>query len=233
MDRQESSRKIRRRDEERLIKIASESLSFDFANPERLECPGSAALKALARRRLSNLKTDELVDHVATCAPCFAEYSRYRDERRRQSIVELISVFVLVAICVGLFVRFARFAIPFIRPNIATEARTRVVTLDLRDSSPARSAADQTPPAPKRLTRGDLELSIHLPIGTDDGTYSIELKSLDGASVVSATGVAHWDGVSEVLLVRFDLRKVRSGEYNLLIRKHQDPSQRVYRLIVG
>ena len=75
-------RKVTRGQERRLLEIASEAVKSDFPNPERLGCPGSAALEAIARHDVSFSEAEDVVDHIATCAPCFAEYTGYRRRSR-------------------------------------------------------------------------------------------------------------------------------------------------------
>ena len=67
-----------RQTEKRLVKMAGEAARNDCPNPERIGCPNSDAVQAIARRRLSFPDFDNLVDHVATCAPCYEEYTRRR-----------------------------------------------------------------------------------------------------------------------------------------------------------
>ena len=222
-----------RREEERLLNLARQTLGSEFPNPERAECPGSEALKALARRRLSKAKTDEIVDHIASCAPCFFEYSRYRREHWQRTIVGLISGCAVLVITVALLLHFSAVRFPRQRATQTAQATPRPVILDLRDSSIARSGDAQNMAVPKTLARDSLDLTIELPIGTEDGDYLLELRpSGDGVSVKGA-GVAAWNGTSEVLRTRLDLRAVAVGEYTLIVQKRGDSSGRAYRVIVG
>jgi len=70
-----------RRAEKRLVKMASEALR-GLPKPERIGCPSSSALEAVVARRLAAPDFDNVVDHIATCAPCFGEYNRQRQRYR-------------------------------------------------------------------------------------------------------------------------------------------------------
>jgi len=65
-----------RRVEKRLIKMLGEAVRANCPNPERIGCPGPDAVEAVVGRRLEFPRFDDAVDHIATCAPCFAEYNR-------------------------------------------------------------------------------------------------------------------------------------------------------------
>ena len=66
------------RTEKRLVRMAGEAAMRDCPNPERIGCPNSAAVDAVVGRHLSYPDFDNVVDHIATCAPCFEEYNRQR-----------------------------------------------------------------------------------------------------------------------------------------------------------
>ena len=71
-----------RRTEKRLVKMAGDAVRDDCPNPARIGCPSSDAVDAVVDRRLVFPDFDNVVDHIATCAPCFEEYNRRRLRRR-------------------------------------------------------------------------------------------------------------------------------------------------------
>jgi hypothetical protein len=107
------------------------------------------------------------------------------------------------------------------------------VILDLRDSSVDRSGDAQNVAPSKTLTRDNLDLTIELPIGTEDGEYLLELRPSGDGAATRATGAAAWNGTAEVIRTHLDLRGVAAGEYTLVVQKRGDPSGRTYRVIVG
>src|SRR5216684_3880832 len=82
-------RNLSRREEKRLIESAANAVKLDFPNPERLGCPGPDALMAIAQRRLSSPETEDIIDHIATCSPCFLEYSQHRKRYRIRVITKM------------------------------------------------------------------------------------------------------------------------------------------------
>ena len=63
-----------------------------------------------------------------------------------------------------------------------------------------------------------LKLTIKLPIGTEDGAYSVQFFTGNDQPFAKATGNAVWDGSAETLISMIDLRKLAPGEYTLAIR---------------
>lgn len=65
-----------------------------------------------------------------------------------------------------------------------------------------------------------LDLTIFLPVGSDGGSY--ELQVIDSAlrSRCSTQGEARIENVVTTLRARVDLRGLASGDYKLAIRRH-------------
>lgn len=208
--------------ERRLIKIATEAITNDFPNPERLLCPESTALRAIARRQLSIPDAEDAIDHIATCAPCFDEYNRHR--RRyllvRRARLALVFLAGIVAISVAWHIgRVNR--VPENQP-IAHQALEPVLaaTLDFRDRTVQRSAEAQRRPEPEtpHLRRALLKLTLLLPIGTEEGAYTVQFWTRNNQPIANETGTMAWDGSAETLITTIDLRKLEPGQYMLAIR---------------
>jgi len=97
----------------------------------------------------------------------------------------------------------------------------RDAVLDFRNRTVNRSDREQTAAeaAAPHLTRALLSLSINLPIGVEDGLYSVQFRNSFGQSVVNAVGTAAWDGSAETLVTAVDLRNLAPGEYILAVRQ--------------
>jgi hypothetical protein len=93
-------------------------------------------------------------------------------------------------------------------------------TLDFSNRTVERSDEVQRRPEPKtpHLKRAMLKLTVRLPIGTEDGAYSVEFWTGNDQPIAKATGNAVWDGSAETLISTIDLRKLAPGEYTLAIR---------------
>jgi len=221
MDEKGADRQFTRREERRLLDLATDYVKLGFPNPERLGCPGSQALKSIAGRHLKFPEAEDIIDHIATCSPCFLEYNAIRRRLRRR----LVSGTALCCV-VGLLLAALiwRLAMPTRTHNepIAHQSPTAIkAVLDFRNRTVKRSDREQDPAeavAP-HLKRVLLNLSINLPIGVEDGFYSVQFRNQFGESVVNAEGKAAWDGSAETLVTAVDLRNLAPGEYILAVRR--------------
>jgi hypothetical protein len=233
MEEKDTAKHFTRRDEQRLLKIATDSLRSDFPNSERHGCPGSEALQAIAGRHLEFPETDDLVDHIATCSPCFLEYSAHRRRYR----LRLVGGTALCCVA-GLLLTalFWRLAMPMRSRNetVAQLPPTALkAVLDFRNRTVERSDRRESPnePSAPHLRRALLDLSIELPIGVEDGLYSVQFRNPLGQTVVNTTGTAAWDGAAETLATAVDLRSLAPGEYILAIRSGTS-AWRVYPVVL-
>jgi hypothetical protein len=215
--------KFGRRNETDLLRVATEALPSDFPNPERLSCPEASTLQAIAGRRLSLPDVDDVVDHIATCSPCFAAYSVYRKENRSRSYRRRYAATVIVlAVVIASWYLGRKALSPTQRsPQQIAEVAPLAAVLDFRNSTAERS--DQTPlprsqEAP-HLRRSLLNLEIKLPLGTEDGSYAIQFRNNAGGITAQSTGVAKWDGATEALSAQIDLRTIEPGQYTVAVRK--------------
>jgi hypothetical protein len=215
--------KFDRRDEIDLVTAAREALPSDFPNPERINCPEASTLEAIAARRLSDPDIDDLIDHIATCSPCFTAYSEYRNaycSRRNKRRYGALAVFLAVATVAGYFGRKAFWPTPRSPEQIAEVAPLTAV-LDFHDRTSERS--DQTPPQKPEdtphLRRTILNAQIRLPLGSEDGQYSLQFRDSAGGIKAQTTGTARFDGTNETLSARIDLRTIEPGRYTLAIRQ--------------
>jgi hypothetical protein len=107
-----------------------------------------------------------------------------------------------------------------------------IATLDLGEISPTRSteprgSAEQAP----HLQKAYLDLTILLPLGTEDGEYAIELRNQAGDALTRSTGKARWDGTAETLATKLDLRALAVGRYTVALRE-AGSSWRTYPVIL-
>ena len=68
----------------RIQRVLQEAVLSNYPNPERIGCPGRAALEQLARMpdRIEALETADW-EHVTHCSPCYAEYLQIIEPIRR------------------------------------------------------------------------------------------------------------------------------------------------------
>jgi hypothetical protein len=212
--------RVKHRDESRLLRAAIQVVHSDFPNPDRLGCPGRDALKAIERHRLSFPEAEDIVDHIATCAACFDEYTSNR-RRHRLRVVRAVlacSVSLVLAIAVWWRVNPALFSVRK-PPAVRSANPTLTVTLDLRNRTVERSGQSHLPEGVEipHLRRGLLALTITLPMGVEDGVYSVQVRDRLDQAVADAVGVAKWDGSAEILTTTVNLSGLRGGDYLLAI----------------
>jgi len=222
-----------RRAEKRLVKMVGEAARRECLNPERVDCPSPDAVNAVVVRRLSFPGFDNVVDHIATCAPCLEEYNRLRHRH------QLLKAGAVVLACTGLLflgLFWNHGPLKQHRPNepIPKEAPAQLLaaTLDYTNWTAERSEQSRPRPAETpHLTRASLDLTIKLPIGTEDGIYTVQFRSKSDELVAEAVGAAAWNGTAEALKIRTDLRNVPAGTYTVTIRA-ANSSLRYYAVVL-
>ena len=176
-----------------------------------------------SREDISNFpEAEDIVDHIATCSPCFLEYNAIRRRSRRRLFGGTALCCVVGLLLTGLILRWATPTRPQ-NETVAHQAPTTTIqaVLDFRNRTVNRSDREQTArePSAPHLRRALLNLSINLPIGVEDGLYSVQFRNPFGQSVVNAVGTAAWDGSAETLVTAVDLRNLAPGEYILAVRQ--------------
>lgn len=220
--------------ENRLIRAVNDAVKRAYANSERTDCPSSEAIQAVVVRQLSHPNFDDVVDHIATCAPCLEEYNRRRQRYRFQRRCRWVAGFAALLL-VGLLL-WRNYPSRHQRPKEQLAKETLLppvaAALDYSAWTAERSASPlpRNPETP-RLARGRLALTLLLPIGTEDGSYSVQILSASGEIVAHATGIATWTGGAEKLNINLDLTALSAGAYTIAIRP-ADGSARTYPVLL-
>src|SRR5262245_36159149 len=89
--------------EEKFLSAAREYVESAFPNPDRIGCPARKQLEVLARRK--RVATDDEIEHIGTCSPCFVEYHSIRKSWKRQRAM-LIWSGVAAAVVMAVFSSF-------------------------------------------------------------------------------------------------------------------------------
>lgn len=193
-------------------------------NPTRTGCPPREVLIALARRERPI--GDPAYEHLTKCSPCYREFRALQGAQAPQRPVGAFkwvaaAAAVLVTLVGGWFFFVAQDrAVPtdqVARQESQTpELRTE---LDLRQYAVTRS--DQTkgdrPPIP--LPRGRLSVTILMPVGSEPGSYEIQVLDSELKSRASATGQAEIRNYITTLQSTIDLRSLPPGTYQLALRR--------------
>ena len=92
-------------------------------------------------------------------------------------------------------------------------------TLDFHNRTVERSAEARQPTEIEvpHVRRALLRLTIKLPIGTEDGIYTVQFRADRDRLLLNATGTATWDGSAEALVTTVDLRRLAPGKYVLAL----------------
>jgi len=222
-------------DEERLLKFGKQYLSKAFPNPERIGCPSEDALKLAA---VEPQKADAaLSEHLTCCSPCFNRYMELLAGLRQEQLgrerslwkeilawpggsplrVGAIAVAVLV-LSVGTYFVVVQREGP--KPPIGPQPGPgpgpiaySPFTLDLRELSPTRSPTvkgDQRRAI--NVPQKPLEISVLLPIGSEEGAYKLSLKAKD-KTVWTERSQAHLVEQKITLQVKLDLAQFPPGTY--------------------
>ncbi len=227
--------------ERELLDFARSYLSEAFPNPKRIGCPSDDALRLLAIRPMqSDASTGE---HLTYCSPCFTAYvahlaSAKAEASQRQRIRRTVWIRRSAAglgftaiLAIGFYVFIIRrhtepIVVPRMPAPIAapvnpahTQAAVYVpVVIDLSNVSPKRgSKQGVTGPVPLIIPSGStLDLSLRLPLGSDERLYSITLRSKRHIVWSESTQARRQNG-DMLLRVRADFSQIPAGHYDLQV----------------
>jgi hypothetical protein len=229
MEETSSDRSLSRRQEKNLLRAADIAARSEFPCPERIGCPDPQTLRLLARRDSSLEPSPDLIDHIATCSPCFVEYSQFRAAHKLRvrvsyALTAAAAVVVLVVISRFLYAPFGQQTISHKETAHSQESLKQIV-VDLRPWGAFRSDAPeiQQNRTPLRIPRSRLALSIYLPVGSEEGIYDVALVGPAGQSLGEATGEARLRDFVLVLPVELSVSDLSTGPYELKIRRAQMP----------
>lgn len=67
---------------DRLSRLLQGVILRAYPNPNRIDCPGDAAIEEVARRLIAddadNMEDNPAYDHIMHCSPCYAEFLELR-----------------------------------------------------------------------------------------------------------------------------------------------------------
>jgi hypothetical protein len=239
MSRTPASDTLPRRQEAELIAAAAGVFRTAFPNPERIGCPPQEVLRSVARKGRSTAETESILEHLTCCSPCFTEYERLVHEERVSRNLKILALCASLLITVGLAIWFyASRGEPGIRepeptivqqpppvveppaPPQAPPIQYEVAVIDLRNRAPVRG--EQQPAAGEdvaSLPRRPLELSVYLPIGSEEGQYELQILREADTPLVAVSGSARFEDRNVVLRLKADLTGLAPGRHLVGIRK--------------
>ncbi len=241
-----SAERLSKEAEERLLKAGEKLFRTAYPNPERSRRFDSAALKAAASRSHREPLPAELVDELTWSSETFAEYEGYLRQAcfgRRMRFLAACAA-VVVGLGAGLWWYLGTTGSPSGRepvigrddapkheapPQLQVPQRQeptpeqgfQVAVLDLRVRGAVRSGQGQeVPPDAPVLPARQLDLTVYLPIGSEEGEYEIAVGREQGDTPL-ATGRANARLVDGTVTAntRLDLSSLDSGSYLVGLRR--------------
>jgi len=226
-----------------LLDFARSYLSDGFPNPERQGCPPDGALRSLALKpSLSETSVTEHLASCSPCFARYSEllaelklqkaagekssWNRLSAWPKTHPVLTgtLVACAAIIAIVAGIL--FSRVRQPNSPPNEVhnTPGRTPAVeqaavyspfSIDLGKVSPIRGS--QSPPTESlriRVPNSPLDLTLILPVGSEERAYRVTLK--DGTKAVwSKTVQAHLSNGQVLVQFEVDLTQLTAGHYDL------------------
>ena len=193
-----------------MLDVLSKGLSSgEFANPERVGCPGTAILDGIASHRILLAEAEKWLDHLGSCSPCFQEFTAIRNQRRKQRRLKWGGGLALLAIGLVLW-----FTLRTYQPG------TEAAVLDLRYYSAQRGGQDLPQRAALQLQHSAKHLVVFLPIGSEEGRYDFALLDERGEELLRASGTAQLEDHTVVLRGEINIASVPSGSYFFGLRQN-------------
>ena len=225
-----ASEKLAPGTEEALIAAAARLFRDAFPNSERSGCPSRDLLVSVSRRSATESDSRRVLDHLSCCSPCFSDYEKLARQNRLARNLKLLALCASLLLCIGVATwYYSRQSEqrPQTQPSVAKEQvpppqpqPLQLATLDLRGQTTVRG--EQRPAAGTdalTVPTRNLELSVYLPLGSEEGDYEIQLLSEPERPLLARTGAATLVGNDVVLRLRVDLSSIQPGTYTLRLRR--------------
>jgi hypothetical protein len=203
---------LSKNEEKRLREALRRTFLDGYPNPERRGCPGSDILKAIASGKLTLEEAEPWINHLSACSPCTREFADLRKNFQMWRMLRLSAIAAAVLVVVGVA------AWLFLR-HPAGPVRIQAVTLDLTNQLILRGAEEHPPNPPLQLPRGNLNLTVYLPVGSEPGTYEVQVLREPGQPVWSAQAEVKLENFKATLRASADFSNLQSGLYLLAIRQ--------------
>jgi hypothetical protein len=198
-----------------------------YPNPDRIGCPGHAALEEVASLPLSS-RHEIFQTHINRCSECLRELLEIRRRNYRQRVRLRRKRWILTA-CAAAIILAA--GITLVRrqttsgPSAQIQSKAEIQpelsrVVDLRPFTVERSdrSASATPP-PLRLPASPVQTVIYLPVGVEPAPYEIRVLDSELRTRANASGTAKLENSEAVIRTRLDLGGLTPGRYTLLLRR--------------
>jgi hypothetical protein len=191
-------------------------------------------LLSVVRKRCEAGKGERILEHLTCCSTCFGEYEDLLRKEKVSRNLKLLTLCAALVITIGAAIWFHGFrgASP-VRPSeplIVQEAppatptppaRVEIAAVDLRNRSAVRGETGSTSGdvVVASLPAQPLDLTIYMPIGSEEGRYEVAILSAEGNPLVPGDGSATLQNRKVTMQLRIDLTGLAPGRYLLGVRK--------------
>lgn len=219
-------------DNARLDDEIDEVLGAANPNPDRVGCPTRETLVALALREQP--LSDPAYEHLVKCSPCYREFRALQRSAVSARVIERSAVrkpwiaAAAAAVVVGVIGTMwysGRRPAPSQRSPDSVELSQPTLlrtSLDLRNFAVLRSDRPQEQPPPVTLPAGRIDLTMLLPVGSEPGSYDVQLLDSELRSRAEAMGTAEVINFVTTVHALLDLRPLAAGPYQLALRRQGD-----------
>ena len=212
-----------RSNNDEFLRFADSYLRDAFPNPARTGCPADQELQQLAEQPTQ--ATAAVTEHISCCSPCYERYAELLEQQRaslrlgffgrlarhwhiRRARLIWASAAALVLLCAAVVLIITR--------SGPKPTAYSAFSIDLSSASPIRGTGGEPAKREIQVPQETLELSIQLPIGSEEGAYEVSLRS--GPNVLwSQVAQAHLIEHVVQLKTRVDLRPFSPGKYDLTV----------------
>ena len=230
--------KLSKREDRALLRALRAVTLTQFPNPDRKDCPETAVLQSIAMKRISML--DPVHEHVVNCSPCFTELTEMRRTLQQRTVLLWAmgttgTAIVILAVWITYFgshpvdspirPKTAQTEQPGGAPAPTTPPplpKYEIALLDLRYSSATRTVEPSVSSSnvkPIEIPRGLLALTVQLPVGSDAGSYEVEIRKSNLPPIRTVKGQATIESGITKLLVNVDTGSIQTGEYEFAWRQ--------------
>lgn len=229
---------LSREQEAQFIAAAARVFRSGFPNPRRSGCPSPEVLRAVTRKKQGAEESEIVFEHLTCCSPCFADYEGLLRKEKLSRNLKLLalcaSLLITVGVALWLYGRPGQEGPRQPEPKVVQQPpapqpappfQYEVAVVDLRNRASVRGEQQPTPAETvvASLEAVPLELSVYLPIGSEEGRYELQILRTGETPLFTSTGAAVFEDRNVVLRVRTDLSGMPSGRYLLGIRKASFP----------
>jgi len=234
LSRDSEAGKLPRQQENEFLAAASKVFRTDFPNSERAGCPLQTALRSVVRKQCEVGEGERILEHLTCCSACFGEYEALLRKEKISRNLKLLTLCAALVITIGAAIWFNAFrgasTVRPSEPSVVQKAPSpaptppkpvEVATVDLRNRSPVRgeNASNSGDLVVASLPAQPLDLSIYLPIGSEEARYEVTILRAEGNPLVAMSGSATLQNRRLTMQLRTDLTGLAPGRYLLGLRK--------------